>query len=79
MQPPQDEMTYEEAIQNHPGLMLMFREGKAAQDMVPMLVKERERLIKEIMKLQAICPRKIAIEGTVYVWHCPSDLIPETK
>jgi hypothetical protein len=38
---------------------------------------QKENLLKEISKLQAIAPKRYKIaDGKIAVYHCPEDLIP---
>lgn len=55
------------------------RVGLDAEQIAIMLAKDNDKLVEQIMKLHAIAPRKIKLpDGSVRVWHCPHEHIPET-
>uniref|UniRef100_A0A6M3ILD6 Uncharacterized protein n=1 Tax=viral metagenome TaxID=1070528 RepID=A0A6M3ILD6_9ZZZZ len=42
------------------------------------LVKDKEQMVKRIIELEGIAPRKIRLsDGRVMVWRCPTDLVPD--
>jgi hypothetical protein len=46
-------------------------------DCVVALVNEKEALVKRLMELESIAPRKIKLpNGTVMIWRCPDHLVP---
>lgn len=57
-----------------------IRLGLCAEHVAVMLAKDIETLKAELMKLHNIAPRKIRFpDGTVRVWTCPHEHIPETN
>jgi hypothetical protein len=48
-------------------------------DIIDKLVASRATLVARIIELETICPRKIRVGDTTYVYHCPDSLIPEMK
>lgn len=56
----------------------VLRRGGNAEDCVVALANMKAQLLARVMELEAIAPKKIKTpDGKVYVWHCPTDLIPE--
>lgn len=53
--------------------------GRSLEDLVAQLVSEKNELIRRLMAVEAIVPKKIRLpSGKVVYWHCPVDLIPFT-
>lgn len=50
--------------------------GLSLEQVVVELANERERLIAEVMRLDAIAPKKIRTAKGVMIWRCPDDLVP---
>lgn len=49
------------------------------EDLVVAMANERERLLKLIFELDMVAPKKIRLlDGTLAIWRCPADLIPES-
>jgi hypothetical protein len=58
----------------------IINRGGSVEDCVVSLAAQKEELIKRVMKLEAIAPKKIThTDGTVFVWHCPDELVPESN
>jgi len=47
--------------------------------MIIHLANQKQVLLEQIMKLEAIAPRKIIIGNDTYIYHCPDHLIPNIK
>lgn len=68
---------YQQRLVNDALLYEMHQRGMEFQKMVVVMSKDRELLMKRIIELESIAPRKlIGPHGIEYVWHCPNDLIP---
>lgn len=71
--------TFEEVVLNLPICHEIVRHKHGtAEDCVIALANHAEELFAKVVELEAIAPKKIrAVDGKVYVWRCPDDLIPE--
>ena len=55
----------------------MLRRGCSLEDIIVMLCKERDVILKRTLELEQIAPRKIVLpDGTVYIWRCPDSMVP---
>jgi len=55
----------------------MFQSGASFEATLVAIAVERERLVKRILELESIAPRKIQMpNGEVFVWRCPDSMIP---
>lgn len=71
--------SYDEVQYSEPIVFMALRQHLTPPAIILALANELERLRNEVMELQAIAPKKISHGGKTYVWHCPDDMIPETK
>jgi hypothetical protein len=55
----------------------MLAGGGSLESCVIALANEKEALVKRLMELEAIAPKKIKRpDGTVMIWRCPDELVP---
>jgi hypothetical protein len=54
----------------------VLESGGDTTDCVVHLVKQNEVLLKRILELDGIAPRKMKVGEQTYIWHCPDDLVP---
>lgn len=55
----------------------LLKSGASLEEVIGALVADKERLVKRIMELESIAPRKVLLpDGRVMVWRCPDELIP---
>lgn len=71
------EELYDRASLTDPVVRKMRDAGYTPAATVGALVQEKKELLRRITELEAIRPRKTVIDGKVFVWHCPDELIPE--
>lgn len=65
------------AIDNDSIVRSVVESGGDATDCVVTLVKQKEGLLKRIMRLEGICPRKVILPGNeVLIWRCPDEFVP---
>lgn len=58
----------------------MLRNNEPLEQIINVLVREKQLAQKIILDLESIAPRKIKMpDGTVMLWHCPVELIPTTE
>lgn len=55
----------------------VLNSGGSTEDCVVALLKQNAELIKRLLYLEGIAPKKIRIGDQVVVWHCPDEFIPE--
>jgi len=53
--------------------------GIGLEKIIVALANDKQHLVKRIMELELIAPRKFKVGNQTLVWRCPFDLIPETK
>ncbi len=41
------------------------------------LVKQKRALLKKVVDLDSIAPRRLKIGDRTYIWHCPDDMVPD--
>ena len=69
---------FEELTRKNQLVAAVMNSGGTAEDCAVALVEVNDRLKKHLMQLSSITPRRITNpDGTVMVWRCPEDLIPE--
>lgn len=57
----------------------VMRAGGTAEDCAVALSEHIDKLVKRLLALEGIAPRRIKLpDGSVVIWHCPDHLIPET-
>lgn len=56
----------------------MVRVGAPLDDMVVQLVREKMVLIKRLMAVEAIAPKRIKTSAGDFVFHIPDSLVPVT-
>lgn len=52
------------------------RRGLTDEQIIEILVRQKEDMIKRMIELESLCPKKIRTPQGVMVWHCPTELIP---
>jgi hypothetical protein len=58
----------------------ILESGGSLEDVVIALANEKEQLIESVTELDGIAPKRIIDRrGRNYFWHCPDDLIPESR
>ena len=57
----------------------ILKSGGSTEDCVVALLKQNAELIKRLLYLEGIAPRKIRIGDQVVVWHCPDEFILEER
>lgn len=65
--------------QHCPVVNAVLEKGGDAEDCVIALLKQNAELMKRLLYLEGIAPRKIRVGHQVMVWHCPDELIPEER
>jgi hypothetical protein len=67
-------------VKTDPRVQRAVQAGWSPEEIAVMLAADGERLKEEYMKLHALIPVKLVFpDGTIKVWHCPHEQIPETK
>jgi hypothetical protein len=56
-----------------------LRNGWTLEQVIELLVEQNKQLIEKNIQLYSIAPRKIKVDGKIYVWHAPDELIPLTE
>lgn len=54
----------------------MVQQGYSFQEIIVALSQEKAALVKRVVALDSIAPKKYERDGKVFVWHCPDALIP---
>lgn len=54
----------------------MLEGGHALQDIILALVKQEQALVKRLMMLEALAPRKIRVGGVMFTYRCPDEFVP---
>jgi len=54
----------------------VLESGGDRTDCVVALVKQNEIMLKRIIELEGIAPRKMRIGEQIYIWHCPDEMVP---
>lgn len=55
----------------------IWEHGLSLETCIVSLASEKEFLVKRIMELESIAPRKIVMpDGRAMVWRCPDELVP---
>lgn len=69
---------WRKVIATDPVVYGMVSTGQPLERIICALVEQKQRLLSEIQKLHLIAPRKVVMQdGTVMVWRCPDELIPD--
>lgn len=69
---------WERAKHNDATVAKGLKAGEGLETIIGYLAAEKEWMMKRLIALESIAPRKITLpDGRVMVWHCPDDLIPE--
>lgn len=55
---------------------MLKSQGCTLQEIILALVKQEQALVKRLMMLEALAPRKIKIGDTVWTYRCPDEFIP---
>lgn len=78
-QPAEEQCTeaYRRVLLNDSTVHQLVRRGVPPEGVIVALCEQKERMMKRIVELESIAPRKIKRDGKTYVWHCPNELIPE--
>jgi hypothetical protein len=75
------ERAFSDCIDNDPTVRraMMILAGppteKDFQDMVIALVGEKKSLVKRLMELELIAPRRIKVGNQTFIYRCPDELI----
>jgi hypothetical protein len=72
-------MTFQQACLNDATVHCALQNGCSLEEIVAGLVEQKQEMLKRIIELQSIAPKRITSAGITYVWHCPDNLIPEEK
>lgn len=65
---------------NDPTVHRILKSGGTPRDCVVALANEKEALVKRLMEMERIAPKKIKLpDGRVMIWRCPEDLVPLSK
>lgn len=66
------------AVVTDPLVYRLVRQGASLSDIIVALVEDRQRLLDDVVHLRGIAPRRFtATDGTVMIYRCPDELIPE--
>jgi hypothetical protein len=69
----------ESACLNDATVYQILKQGGGLEDVVVALAQQKQEMIQKIAHLEMIAPRKItAPDGRIFVYRCPTKLIPET-
>jgi hypothetical protein len=69
--------TFDEVFVNDPTVYNLLNSGGTARECIVALANEKAELIKKIVDLEMIVPKKYKLpDGKIVIWHCPDDLIP---
>lgn len=70
--------TLHEAARHVPLLYTAMRNAVPMDEVILALVDQLDMMKARVMELELICPKKVrGPEGTVWVYRCPDNLIPE--
>jgi hypothetical protein len=73
-----DKEKFQEIVDKNPIVNSVLKYGGSLEDCVYYLTQANDKLIKEIMDIKPLCPRKIRTPmGQFFVFRCPEELIPE--
>lgn len=71
--------SFEQVRHSIPLVHEAVRTGMSYGDLVVAMANEREWMLKRILELESIAPKKIRLgDGKFAIWHCPDELIPES-
>jgi len=68
-----------DVLLNNPLVGNILNMGGCKDDCVIALHNQNQDLIKQVMELTQLCPRKIKVGNKILTWRCPEDLIPQTE
>ncbi len=69
--------TYEAAKANSAIVYSVASAGLSHEEIIVALVNEVEAMTRQMIALEEIAPKAVRKkDGTVFVWHCPNELIP---
>ena len=70
--------TMKDACDTSPLVYQIMLNGGCPEDAVVALVNVQTEMVRRMMQLEGIAPRKIKIpDGREMVWRCPDELIPD--
>ena len=73
-----DIKTFEQLRQVNSIVAAVLASGGTAEDACVLLANQVNALIEEMVRLDAIAPKKYRLpDGRVFVWRCPDAHIPE--
>lgn len=65
------------AAMQDPLVHAMVRAGCSQEEIIEALVKQKQALTEQAMRLYRIVPFRIKTpNGKTYIWRCPDDLVP---
>lgn len=73
---PDDIKTLHDARLLDPTVQRALEANLSADRIIVELVKQKQQLLKELIQLESISPRKYRLGGQVFVWHCPDEFVP---
>jgi len=68
-----------DVLWNNPLVDSIMKMGGCKDDCIIALHNQNQELIKQVMELTQLCPRKMKVGNKILIWRCPEDLIPQTE
>jgi hypothetical protein len=67
----------EEAARTDATVQRLLEAGAKPYDIVNALVREKKAMLKRILELDSIAPRRIATpDGKIFIYRCPDEFVP---
>lgn len=51
--------------------------GATPAQVIDALADQKAQMLKKIIELELIAPKRISHGGKAFIWHCPDELVPE--
>ena len=70
-------MTFQQAKHTDLTVARMLRAGQSLEEIIGVLAEEKALLLKDIVGLEMIAPKKVTIGKQVFVYRAPAEIVPE--
>ena len=64
------------AVAHDPVVAAIARSGWNSERCIVALVEQKQELVRRLMELEAIAPRRVIVDGNAFIWRCPDELVP---
>lgn len=69
--------SFEQVLLREPCIREALRRGLSLEDVIVLLVNQRNLITKKLLDVQSYAPKKMILEdGRVMLWQCPAELVP---